>query len=144
MDRKLTTPCRVSSVARPSASRAHPIQLTTSYLALSESSVGLPGHSHTSISYSTKAFRSKVQYSCGATLFPLTLNSEPWNLVISGSGFIFEILYTHIPLSYRSFLSFYSVFLTSSGLLFILGSPSHWLLHSLSVCPVSSSLYFVP
>lgn len=41
---------------------------------------------------------SNIQYSCGVTLFSHLFKRDPCNLVISGKGFILEILETNIPL----------------------------------------------
>lgn len=86
---------------------------TSFYLSLPWSSMGLLDHSL--ISNPATGIWSNIQYSCGATLFSHTLNRDPCNLVISGNGFIFEILETNIPLSHHSFLYLYFLFLPSIG-----------------------------
>lgn len=123
----------VSSIAGPFASHTHATQLNHLSL-LQASGTSLVTLVLLSVT-PANGFWSSAQYSCGATLCPLTLNSNTWNhLVISGNGFIFEI-FNLIPLFYCDLWSLYFLFVTSIWLTLQL-----WALPVDSVPPIPHSL----
>lgn len=104
----------VVSTAGPSASHACPIQLYRLLPVLVTVIWGPAGYTPIDPSVTPTGIWSNIQYSCETTLFPVALNGDTWNLVISRNGSIFEIL-DNQHLSHHSFLSLYSLFLTSTG-----------------------------